>query len=372
MMLRTVEVPGPETLAIPASELDLLDIPANRQMAALLLYGIEQGWVQDDEADRALSDVSVRDAALGRIAKGLAEATERAARRVAEGIVPEGQGFTLLEIGLADDERFHRLPDTPCLRVELHTPYHEEIALASLPHALGVAVCVALQLLQAMFPVLVGDDIRQFVWFEEELADEARMLAQAVDLTTLTGEALEALVESSGNDYLAIQEQLSMSGDAEGVLVRLRELSVPPPVAKVEAERYRPVSTETKASLLLEWLEAWRAQGPSLADHPLARWVERVAQVVSRQVSEGRTDRARLEQPDDGDFLFPEIGIVVGFGEEWEDESIEYLFERLNNGDEAPLSLLALDPLALSSTHATLLSLAEGNALLECLTFLSN
>lgn len=368
MMLRPIHAPNPDVLSIPTAALSLLDPAADRQAAALLLYGIEQGWISEDAASKALAEAEARDAAYRQIGEGLSHATEQAALAVAEGIVPEGQGFTLLEIGLPDDERFYTPPDAPALRVELRILYHEPIPLASLPHSLGVAVCVALQLLQAFFPLLIAEDMLQFVWFEQELADEARLLAQKVDLDTLTGEELDAFVDADPNRFCAISEQLHLGNEVEWLLGRLRELSAPPPAAKIAADCYQPVSTDTKAALLLQWLDAWREQGPSLADHPLARWVERVARVVSRQIAEGRSEGTGLLQPDDGEFIPPDAGFVVTFCEEWEDQSLEYLFERLNQGAEAPLSLIPLDPLALSKTHATLMALAEGTALLECLT----
>ena len=123
--------------------------------------------------------------------------------------------------------------------------------------------------------------------------------------------------------------------------------------------------------MLLQWLDDWRSDAPSLADHPLARWVERVATVVSRQIAEGRIDMAMLVQPEDGEFMPPEMGLVVTLGEEWADTSVGYLFERVQQGGESHLALMPLDPLALARTHATLMALAEGTVLLECLTALN-
>lgn len=371
MILSTVHVETPEAVMVPERALSLLDPGVDRQTAALLLYGIEQGWLIEDEAEQALSDRSARDAALEKIAQRLAEATEQAAQRVADGIVPEGQGFTLLQVGLPDDERFSQLPDTPCLRVELSSLYHEPVALSSLPYCLGVAVCVALQLLQGMFPLLVGSDVLEYAWYEQELVEEAERLARECDLDAMTEDDLVALVESDPDGFAATNEQLLMGAGTDWLLGRLRELAAPPPAAKVAAADFRPLTKETKATLLLQWIEEWRQQGPSLADHPLARWVERVAQVVERQIAEDRGELAALEQPDQGDFVLPDTGIVVSFGEEWEDQSIEYLFEHLHQSEESPVSLMPLDPFALSKAHARLLALAEGTALLESLTVLN-
>ena len=261
--------------------------------------------------------------------------------------------------------------EKPAFTVELRSIYHEPLNINALPLALGTAVCVALQLVQGMMPLLVGEDIQQFVWFEQELADDALSLARETDLAAMTPEDLEKFIDADPNTYMAISEQLHMGNDPVWMLDRLRDLSAPPPAAKVTADRYLPVSTDTKAALLLQWLDEWADQSPSLADHPLARWVAKVAEVTSAQVAAGRNDRAVLCSPDDGDFTPPDQGIVVTLGERWEDQSLEYLFERLNTGEESPLSLLALDPLALSDTRATLMALAEGTALLECLSVLN-
>lgn len=371
MILRPIQTRSPEALRIPERALALLAPSTDRQHAALLLYGLAYGWLDAASVEAALDGKASQGELLQTMGVRLAERMERAAQRVVDGIVPEGQGFTLLEIGLPDDDRFYSPPDTPALRVELCCLYHEPIDLALLPQALGTAICVALQLVQTMFPVLVGDDIQDFIWFEQELADEARQLAQQVDLDALTVPELLSFVEAAPNTFGAISEQLHLGNDPEWLLGRLRELTAPPPPAKVAADRYLPVSPDAKAAMLLHWLEEWRGEAPSLAEHPLARWVERVATVVGRQVAEGRDERARLVQPEVGEFRMPDEGIVVTLGEEWDEQSVEYLFESVSQSEEAHLSLLPLDPLALSQTHATLMALAEGTALLECLTVLN-
>lgn len=374
MILRLVHA-APEALAV-RGEIPAWTAALDPLSATVLLYGLERGYVSEADVAPLLSPNALHRAnaapALDAVARGMAAELESVAQEIVDGIVPDGMGFSLLGVGLPNDGRFHAPVECPALTVELCALYHAQVALDRLPLVLGIAVCVALQLVQDMLPLLVGKDIQEFLWFEQELAEDAHSLALATDLDAMTPQALERLIDADPNAYMGITEQFHLGGDAAWLLGRLRELNAPSPVAKVTADRYVSASQDTKTALLLEWLDQWRVDAPSLADHPLARWVAKVAEVTSAQVAEGRDRRAPLHLPDEGEFTLPDQGIVVTLGEPWEDQSLEYLFERLNQAEESALCLLPLDPFAFHEAHARLMALAEGTALLECLTELNN
>ncbi|RMG32516.1 MAG: hypothetical protein D6720_13190, partial [Gammaproteobacteria bacterium] len=330
MMLRPVQA-APEALAVRGPLPDE-GAAADAQLAAVLLYGIEQGYITEADAAPLLTRRGLRrsdaDRLLKAVADGLARTLEAAAWRVGEGIVPEGSDFCLLAIGLPDD-RFYSPPSDPALTVELRAFYHEPLAIDTLPLPLGTAVCVALDLVQQMMPLLIGADMLDFLWYERELLEEAEALARETDLSTLTPDALAELIEPASDTYPAIWEILSMGNDPEWLLNRVRDLSAPPPAAKAAADRCHGMSPAGKSAMLRRWLDAWASASPSLADHPLARWVAKVVEVVQTQNAEGRDRFVRTYLPDEGEFTLPDQGILVTLGERWEDESVTHLFETL-------------------------------------------
>lgn len=373
MILRSVHA-APEAVAVRGAFPDG-GVTPDAQLAAVLLYGVEQGYITEADVAPLLTRRGLRrnetDKLLAAVANGLERTLEAAGWRVGEGIVPEGTEFRLLGVGLPDD-RFYSLPSDPALTVELRAFYHESLAIDTLPILLGTAVCVALDLVQQMMPLLVGSDLLDFLWYERELADDAERLARETDLSTLTPDTLAELIEPAEESYPTIWEILSMGNDPEWLLNRLRALSAPPPAAKVAADRWHDMPSGAKSTMLRRWLDAWASESPSLADHPLARWVAKVVEVVQAQIAERRDRFVPVCHPDEGEFAAPDQGILVTLGERWEDQSVEHLFEMLSQGEESPLALLTLDPLALPQVHARLLAMAEGTALLGCLTMLNN